>query len=327
MNDGDKALVIQDKILIDVAKDEMTNIVPLYYEMKKAKDEKLTPKNMYEALTSAYKANIGIISNDITKIWNNPNPDLRAVKWLTMFNNFTIDFAKTLFKPEHPEYAKEIIDSFTKNKLPHFFRYAKDKDYIKPDEDAEKEEERLHNPLSQVEEVNNSTVNRLNDLIPSNHISFKRNIGEIDYKVLMKRKTAPAQKEEIINLYEEMVKNKRFLIGGHQDKKNAGYYFSKIFKDKMKESKKRVDYIVDVLIEHLYFENGGRSKDILWDAYGDIIVENIKNNLEGTKCCENCLDRFKMKIHTQKYCKPCATEIDKENKKERNKRYYNKLRR
>lgn len=91
MVDGDKALVIQDETLIKVAKREMKNIVPLYYEMAKADAQPINEDNMYNALTSAYKANIGIISNDITKIWNSPNPDIRAVKWLTMYNNFVID--------------------------------------------------------------------------------------------------------------------------------------------------------------------------------------------------------------------------------------------
>lgn len=90
-NDGDKALVIQDNVLTQVAEREMDGIVPLYYEMEKAKDELITPDNMYTALTSAYKANIGIISNNISKIWNSPNPDIKAVKWLTMYNNFVID--------------------------------------------------------------------------------------------------------------------------------------------------------------------------------------------------------------------------------------------
>lgn len=89
--DGDKSLVIQDKTLVEVAKREMKDIVPLYYEMAKAQDELITSENMYNALTSAYKANIGIISNNISKIWNSPNPDIKAVKWLTMYNNFVID--------------------------------------------------------------------------------------------------------------------------------------------------------------------------------------------------------------------------------------------
>lgn len=69
----------------------MVGVVPLYYEMIKAEAQELNSDNMYVALTSAYKANIGIISNEITKIWNNEKPNVDAVKWLCMYNNFVID--------------------------------------------------------------------------------------------------------------------------------------------------------------------------------------------------------------------------------------------
>lgn len=90
-NDGDKALVVQDETLVSVAKRDMEGVVPLYYEMTKAKDKIITSEVLYEALTNAYKANIGIISNEITKIWNSDVPNIDAVKWLCMINNFTID--------------------------------------------------------------------------------------------------------------------------------------------------------------------------------------------------------------------------------------------
>lgn len=78
------------------------NIVPLYYEMAKADASLVTKQSMYEGMISAYTGgNIGKISNDITKIWNNPlwyegteeekDEALTAIKWLCMENNFTID--------------------------------------------------------------------------------------------------------------------------------------------------------------------------------------------------------------------------------------------
>lgn len=91
MVDGDKALVVQDDTIIKVAERDMKGVVPLYYEMSKAKDTPITNESLYTALTSAYKANIGIISNEITKIWNSDKPNEDAVKWLCMYNNFVID--------------------------------------------------------------------------------------------------------------------------------------------------------------------------------------------------------------------------------------------
>lgn len=96
MCDGDKALVVQDRTLTAIAKRNMKDIVPLYYEMKKAKGGAITSESLYEGMISAYTGgNIGIYSNNITKIWNCGKPieeeQLKAVKWLVMENNFVID--------------------------------------------------------------------------------------------------------------------------------------------------------------------------------------------------------------------------------------------
>lgn len=90
-NDGDKALIIADELIVNIAKRNMENIVPLYYEMSVAQKQEINSRNIYEALTLAYGINIGEYSNNITKIWNSDNINLDVIKWLCMENNFTID--------------------------------------------------------------------------------------------------------------------------------------------------------------------------------------------------------------------------------------------
>lgn len=91
-NDGDTSLVVGDKTFVEVAERNMQGIVPLYYNMATAKPEKIDYHSVYEGLANAYAGgNIGMISNDITKIWNNKNPNLDVVKLLCMESNFTID--------------------------------------------------------------------------------------------------------------------------------------------------------------------------------------------------------------------------------------------
>lgn len=305
LNDGDKALVVQDETIINVAKREMERIVPLYYEMAKAEAAPITPDHMYNALTSAYKANIGIISNDITKIWNSENPDINAVKWLTMYNNFVIDYAKTLFLPKPPEYAEKILKSFTKKKVPHFFKYAKDK------------EDHL------VEKCGNSTVDKLEKLIPDKPIQFKRMIGTVKPQLLMKRKKAPVC-EEIVQKYEELNKKKRYWIRQQADRKSAGYLFDQLAREEFRAIKSKDDYIVDVLIQYLYVDYPNRSKDILWDSFGNIIVENLKNNLKGTTVCDECLKHFKQKSPNQQECEDCSKEKRAQQNKEKALKYYHK---
>ena len=106
----------------------MKDIVPLYYNMKKAGAEIISSQSIFNGLRLAYTGgNIGVISNNISKIWNSNNISLDAVKWLCMENNFTIDYAKTLYKPTRPKKMKQMIQGYTKLKLPYFFICAKDK--------------------------------------------------------------------------------------------------------------------------------------------------------------------------------------------------------
>lgn len=288
--DGDKALVIQDNTLIKVAQREMDGIVPLYYEMAKAKDTLITSEKIYESLTSAYKANIGIISNDITKIWNSDNPDIRAVKWLTMYNNFIIDYAKTLFKPTPPDYAEEIIKSFTKSKVPHFFIYVKDK------------EEKL------VENINESTVNKLQHIIVDRPIRFKNVAGTVDYKKLMNNPKVK-NSEDIVERFIELSRAKHFWLSEHDT--SGDFHFNEMVREEMLKISKRPQYIADVLTRFFY-SNNSRFKDSLWDVYGELLYSNLEKNLKDTIQCELCTTRVVKINKSTKYCENCKVKIKKE---------------
>ena len=97
MCDGDKLLVIKDKLLAKIAKRNMEGIVPLYYEMKKAKGGILDSNALYEGMARAYvTGNIGPLSNKITTVFNYgkiEKEQLDVIRWLCMENNFVIKFS------------------------------------------------------------------------------------------------------------------------------------------------------------------------------------------------------------------------------------------
>lgn len=293
-------IVCTDETLVKVAEREMKGIVPLYYEMAKAESTPINSDNVYTSLTSAYKTNIGIISNDITKIWNSDEPSLNAVKWLTMYNNFTIDYAKTLFLPTPPKSSENEIKSFTKNKLPHFFKYAKDK------ED------------SQVSELNNSVVNKLHKIIPNKRITFKTLVGDVDYKKLMRIKSAERD-EKVIEMFKHLEYQKNRWMSSSTENNELKY--NDYVRSTLLELNDDVYHIVDSLVLYLYIENS-RFKNGLWNVFGDILYDNLLLNLGNTIACEKCNCRTEKINELTIYCDPCAKEIEKMNKKERNKRYY-----
>lgn len=301
-NDGDKALVVQDNTIINVAERNMKNddVVPLYYEMAKAEAQKITAKNIYESLILAYKANIGEISNNITKIWNSGKVDLDVIKWLCMTGNFEIDYAKTLFKPTPPEYAQKKISEYIKSKVPHFFIHAKDK-----------EEKR-------VEGLNNSTVNRLDEIIPNKPIRFSKIAGQFDYKILMKNKRIKLD-EDIINAYIKLDRSKKWMMKSDNLKSYNKLHIYKVIKEELLLINEDSQYIADVLVKHCYMKckNNGHNKETLWWSFGDILLDNLNTNLKDTMQCESCGSRID-KGNKKKYCVECAKKI----KNEQNKKYY-----
>ena len=92
--DGDKLLVIKDRLLTKVAKRNMQGIVPLYYIMKKAKGSLIDNETLYQGMVQAFTTgNIGPISNNITKIWNCGKvgrEQVDVIRWLCMENNYVI---------------------------------------------------------------------------------------------------------------------------------------------------------------------------------------------------------------------------------------------
>jgi hypothetical protein len=291
-NDGDKSLVIQDEVLVKVADRNMQGIVPLYYEMAKAPAEQINSEDIYKSLVSAYKANIGEISNNITKIWNSDNVNLDVIKWLCMENNFTIDFAKTLYMPTRPQHVNEIISKYIKAKVPHFFIYAKDKE------------------VWNVEIVNDSVVNKLNYIVPDKRINFNKIVGKFNYKMLMTNGKVKID-DEIVNEYIKLDRSKKW-ISKYKDnvETHEMLFVYKFIREELLKINSDIEYVVDVLVKYLYQKKSSR-KETLWKSFGDILYENLNINIENTKQCECCGKRVD-NYNTKKYCDKCATEIKKE---------------
>ncbi|AZJ44151.1 hypothetical protein [Bacillus velezensis] len=293
-NDGDKALIISDELIVNIAKRNMENIVPLYYEMSVAQKQEINSRNIYEALTLAYGINIGEYSNNITKIWNSDNINLDVIKWLCMENNFTIDFAKTLFMPTRPDHVDEKIKDYIKNKVPHFFINAKDKEE------------------HSVELINESTVNKLDCIIPSDRINFATVAGKFDYRFLLKNKEIKLD-EAIISEYKRLDQNKKWLMNDEDIKPGQKLYVYKVIKDRLLKIHEDEQYVADVLVKYLY-KKKSKFKSTLWECFGETLLENLRHNLKTYRGCCSCGKMFKSTSHKAKYCPTCAKKIAQKQK-------------
>ena len=339
--DGDKALVVADKTIVKVAERNMEGIVPLYYNMKKAEPVQLNSETIYNGLNAAFTGgNIGIYSNNISKIWNSDifvngseeekNRAVDIVKLLCMENNFVIDYAKTLYKPQRPDDIHKEIVAYTKENLPHFFVYAKDKDE------------------KQVALVNNSFVNKLDSIIKNPRINYRKlGLKKIDYTLLMDNpdiefdfefhsngKIVDDKTDPIIVKYHEfdkkcflsmnnIIRNDEMFIS-HEKRMKENMKRNIIIndiKDELSKYGKTDKEIVDILVKFLYGIKDAWNKTALWMCYGDIIYENlekkIRSNVKENKC-QDCGKWFEVSKFSSKSdrCPECYMEHRRRNKAE-----------
>lgn len=310
--DGDRLLVIRDKSLVRLAKRNMEEIVPLYYNMKKAEPTLLNGDNLFKGINYAYtKGNIGIYSNNISKVWNSgkiTEDQIKAVKLLVMESNFSIDSAKTLYEPERPNDIDKFISQYTKDLVPYYFIYAKDKS------------------LDQVEPWKPTAVNYLENIIPNTRIKFSKKIDKIDISILLHDKNYVYEDayDLIVGTYDYYNAHKYKFYKKFDDSakvkfdKNDSYIYQQI-KNKLLELPFSKEVIVDTLVYFLYTNRKNSMKKTLWECFGKEIYENIKNNVQdlGTVCpiCGGRID--KVDSLQKKYCcEECADTARREYKRE-----------
>lgn len=304
-NDGDKALVVKDRVLTNCAKRNMSGIVPLAYDLKKAKGGIITPESLYEGMIKAYTGGrIGPVSNNITKIWNSDEitqEALDVVKWLCFENNAVIDFAKTRWSPTRPTNVDNIIRKYTKHNVPHFFIYAKDKE------------------LWQVEPTNNSTMNRISKAIPPSRVKYSKSIGKFDWRVLTDGgEYTVCENAPVIKAYNYCLRHQYQFNDENDNVKGADTYAAKMMREKiLAESGAELAYVVNSLVAYLYTVKQSSNKKLLWDCFGWDIVGNIHSNVaEIGRICPICGKRFKPAVHNQICCSvECAHAADVQNKR------------
>lgn len=319
-NDGDKLLVHNNKTIIKCAKSFQSKygMIPSCYDMPKASPEQLCSSSLFHGIVMAYHhGNIGTPSNEITKIWATLNPgssqeEVRAAMEVIALRcadvNFTIDYAKTLYKPEVPKQAASLYKQYSGKKVPHFFLYAKNK------------------TVSQVEAKGKCNIDRISDVVKSRRIVFKDLLGKYSYSVLMQlpdTNIQTHQAEQIIALYRQIESTNLRRLSHIDfsaldiDDKRKVLLQMEFDADRQREMFVRlvdmpVSYIVDVLVKAL---RDDINKDTLWRLFGSEIYKNIETNLKNSRICKRCNQRFFLinrNDHSSKYCDSCKLEIQRE---------------
>lgn len=320
--DGDRSLVVAQPDFVNIAERNMNGIVPLYYNMRKAEPTALTNETIYAGLNKAFTSgNIGLYSNDISKIWNHDifiegseeekQEAIDVVKLLCMENNFCIDSAKTLYMPERAEWFDSVVSKYTNCKLPAFFEYAKDKE------------------KSQVKRRNGSFVNKIYDKVPNKPINTRGlKLDPIDHRKMMSDSKIVCSKE-VSDLYDALNKQYRYMIHMKDEYVDNLRYIACKMRDEFARFGYSEETITDMLVEYLYGK-GKRYKQLLWFCYGQYVVNNLEHNIEERKTklvqCIDCDEWIEIDYSNNRTCrcKNCQTKYVR-NTKTKKQREYRKI--
>lgn len=298
--DGDSTLIIQDTNIINVAKRNQKDIVPLFYNMHKAGKEIINADSRYKGLAVAFTGgNIGMISNNIAKIKNSPeilNPEMKdeafnCLKWETMLNNETIDYAKCLYKSTPPKAVSDIIKKYVNRKLPHFFIYAKNK------------------TEEQVEPPTDSFVDKIFITYPESKFKVKLSgKKKFDYRMLMSYPDIVPDKEVLLT-YQRTVDNIKLKNNNADNSVIISDIMSVMYQFNYAQFEICDMLIKDMFADKTVFKND-RRKDFLFKVYGDIIYENIVDNkgrIDNDMRCIDCGEAFHKVSSLQIRCKNCQS--------------------
>lgn len=300
--DGDKSLVVADTDFVRIAERNMNDVVPLYYNMKKAEPTALNHKTIYAGLNKAFvSGNIGSYSNDISKIWNHDvfvtgstkekQEAVDVVKLLCMENNFCIDMAKTLYMPKRPEWFHSVVSKYTNCKLPAFFAFAKDKEQ------------------EQLQSRNASFVNKIYERIPDKPINTaKMDLEKLHYQTLMQNSNMVCSRE-VSDLYDKLNKQYRYMVNMKDEHIDNLRYIACEIREAFRKLGYSAETITDMLVEYLYGRKK-RYKQLLWFCYGQQVFNNLEKNIECRKLkviqCKDCGEWFEVPISSKRIrCDAC----------------------
>lgn len=150
-------------------------------------------------------------------------------------------------------------------------------------------------------------VDRLHKLFPKKRLSFRfkvDNIGKFDYRMLMSQ-PLETYDVEMAKDFVYIVSNLKFNKLGNDAFNNYYAVFEGVRKE-MSKYKMSEREIVDNLILYLFKDRRNAKKKAFWLIYGDIVYENLKNNLSNNiMICQTCGKRFYKPRSNSRNCPSC----------------------
>lgn len=282
--DGDEILLTPNKALIDCVPDD---IVPLYYVPFEAAKSQINNKAVYDAIISCMEnTQIGDISNVMTKNYNNQDLDMEFNKIMCCYNNLSIDYPKTQNNVELEKYGTKY-NTLKAEKNPYFFIYAKGKSEevckSPSDSNADRVCRYIHKQTGNKKYAWKDSEKKFNPSILFNNERPVK-IEERKYKALEKAMFMLKMKERaLVSSINEAAKEMGRSEGWREKESQYDVFYhmcEKLITSNFDSREEAAEYLLDM--EYLQRENEHKSKNILWNCFGDLVYKNICNNLCST---------------------------------------------
>lgn len=279
--DGDEILLTPNKTIIECVPDD---IVPLYYIPFDPVKLEINNDVIYQAVVSCMEnTQIGDISNVMTKNYNNPDTDMEFNKIMCCYNNLSIDYPKTQDIAKLGQY-EEKYNALKGQNNPYFFIYAKgkSKESCKPlsNSNADRVCTYIHKRTGNKNYAWKHTEKKFNPSILFNNKN-PVTIDAVKYQALEKVMFTLKMKERrLVSSINEAAKEMGRSEGWEEKDSQYDVFYhicEKLIINIFDSRKEAVEYLLDM--EYLQRENEHKSKNILWNCFGDLIYKNICNNL------------------------------------------------
>ena len=293
MVDGDQLNAIADPVIVTVAERNIKefDVVPLYYDANKASPEIISNAALYHGLIRAHKfSNIGEISNMLTRLWNQDNPNYLAAALLAYLNNLRIDGAKNGEVNEYTNYPEitTMIHAATSGKrgrMPFFFQFSKNAR-------SQKQKKPVAKPTK-------STMNRICavfDDIGNINMNWAE-VPRFNYQMLLE---GPHYGEdpEMIQFFRDMdgmsvsVEIAASEIPPHERSESGMYaMLAEIITEELTEKYGSLEYCYPFFVKEFFGPDGLKkpsNKKMFWLVFGEIALRNLEKNLQNCKTCSEC---------------------------------------
>lgn len=289
--DGDEVLMTPNRTIIECVPDD---IVPLYYVPFEPVKSEINTDSIYQAIVSCMEnTQIGDISNVMTKNYNNADTDMEFNKIMCCYNNLSIDYPKTQDIVKLGKY-EDKYNALKGENNPHFFIYAKGKSKgsckALSKSNADRVCDFIHKQTGNKKYGWKDSEKKFNPSILFNNENPVA-INSEKYHELEKVMFTLKMKEQLLastikDVIKELDRSERWK---EKISRYEVFYHmcEKVIINLFNSREEAAEYLLDM--EYLQRENEHKSKNILWNCFGDLIYRNICNNL----CCTNVRQRRK----------------------------------